>query len=237
MRGKDLTGNRFGRLKVIKQIGVDKKKRQKLWLCQCDCGNTKEVITSYLMSGDTSSCGCYRRECELKNLEKCRGISNITHGMHDTRIYRIWSDIKQRCNNKNKNSFKDYGGRGITVCKEWNNDFMNFYKWAINNGYDDTLTIDRVDVNGNYEPDNCRWTNWKEQANNRRTTRKITIYGETKTAYEFEKQYGIKGHVLIDRFDKGYRDEKLIYKGNLGHFRKTTLKKDSKGRFMKRSEK
>ena len=112
--------------------------------------------------------------------------------------------------------------------------FINFYNWAMENGYNNNLTIDRIDVNGNYEPNNCRWTTWKVQANNRRTSRKITIYGETKTAYEFEKIYNIKSHLLINRYDKGYRDDKLIYNGNLTHFRKCKNKRDSKGRFLKK---
>ena len=123
----DLTGKRFGRLIVIRQIGVDKRRREKTWLCQCDCGNTKETKTSYLTSGDTSSCGCYRRECELKNLEKCRGIVQKKHGRSNTRIYQIWADMKDRCNNRNNKAFKNYGGRGIKVCEEWEKDFMTFY--------------------------------------------------------------------------------------------------------------
>lgn len=237
MVGKNLIGQKFGRLLVIRQIGIDTKTRQKKWLCECDCGNKKETITSYLTSGDTTSCGCYRRECELKNLKEARNREvNKKHGMHNTRIYQIWADMKARCNNPKHNSFENYGGRGIKVCEEWKKDFIIFYKWAINNGYSDDLTIDRINVNGNYEPNNCRWANWKEQANNKRTTRKITIYGETKTAYEFEKQYGIKAHLLINRYDKGYSDYRLIYKGNLGHFRKTNLKRDNKGRFMKKEK-
>ena len=234
MAGKNLIGQKFGRLTVIKFKEIDKKTRQKIWLCQCDCGNEKEVITSYLTSGDTSSCGCYRRECELKNLKQARerGV-NKTHGMHNSRIYHIWIDMKIRCYNLNNPAYKYYGGRGIKVCDEWKNDFMSFYNWAINNGYNNKLTLDRINNNGNYEPNNCMWATWKEQGNNRRTTRKITLYGETKNAYEFEKQYGIKAGLLIKRFDKGYEDWKIIYKGNLGHFKKNNLKRDKKGRFIK----
>lgn len=131
MVGKNLIGQRFGRLVVIKQIGTDKKTRQKKWLCICDCGNEKETITSYLTSGDTSSCGCYRKECELKNLKK--GRASIKHGMHNTRIYQIWINMRNRCNNQNSTFYKIYGGRGIRVCSEWQDDFIKFYNWAINN--------------------------------------------------------------------------------------------------------
>lgn len=135
--------------------------------------------------------------------------------------------MKERCENEKNQSYKNYGARGIKVCQEWLIDFMNFYNWAINNGYKSNLTLDRIDVNGNYNPKNCRWANSKEQANNKRNTRKITIYGETKTAYEFEKQYQIKALLLLRRYDKGYRDDKLIYKGNLGLFIRR-LKKENK---------
>ena len=196
-------------------------------------GNEKITLTSYLTSGDTTSCGCYRKECENRNLTKYRPLPT-THGLSKTRIYMIWAGIKNRCNNKGNKVYKNYGGRGITVCNDWENDFLSFYNWALDNGYKDNLTIDRIDVNGNYEPNNCRWTTIKEQANNKRNTVKIQIYDEIKTAYEFEKQYGISAKVLIDRFQKGYRDDKLVYKGNLQHFRKTNLKRDVLGRFIKR---
>lgn len=223
MAGKNLIGERFGRLIVIKEKGRNKR-RQKIWLCKCDCGKEKEIPTSYLTSGDTTSCGCYRKECEIKNLSKTWGKPR-THGLSNTRLYQIWADMKDRCYNIKSVSYKDYGERGVKVCDEWINDFVCFYNWAIKNGYNDTLSIDRINVNGNYEPNNCRWTTSKEQANNKRNTRKITIYGETKTAYEFEKQYGIKAHLLIDRYNKGYRDDKLIYEGHLGHFRDYTKQK------------
>lgn len=212
MVGKNLIGQRFGRLIVIKQIGIDKRTRQKKWLCKCDCGNMKETITSYLTSGDTSSCGCYRRECETENLKK--GRMQIKHGKYDTRLYQTWADMKSRCLNKKNKAFKDYGGRGIKICGKWL-EFIPFYNWAINNGYKDNLTIDRIDVNGNYEPSNCRWVTWKVQANNKRKTKKIIIFGEIGTAYYFEKKYKIKAHTLIDRYKKGYRNEEVIYKGNL----------------------
>lgn len=226
----DLKSKRFGRLIVVKQTG--RNKNGKLWLCRCDCGKEKEVPTKYLTSGDTKSCGCYRKECEIKNLSQFWGKIK-THGLSKTRIYQTWADMKDRCNNPNNNAYDSYGGRGIRVCDEWIIDFMNFYNWAMKNGYNDTLTIDRINVNGNYEPKNCRWVSWKIQGNNRRTTRKITIYGETKTAYEFEQLYKVKACLLRSRYNKGYRDDKLIYNGNLAHFKKCKNKRDSKGRFVK----
>lgn len=231
MIGLNLTGKRFGRLVVLKDTGK-REKSQKVWMCKCDCGNTKEVITSYLTSGDTKSCGCYRKECELKNLGEFWGKPK-THGLSKTRVYRIWIDMNARCEKKNNKAYKHYGERGIKVCKEWKENFLSFYNWAIKNGYKDELSIDRINVNGNYEPNNCRWADAKTQGNNKRNTRKIKIFNEVKTAYDFEKQYGIKAYLLLDRYDKGYRDDKLIYKSNLSHFRKCKNKRDSKGRFIK----
>lgn len=172
----------------------------------------------------------------LEILKKARinGV-NRTHGLSKTRLYTIWAGIKNRCYCSNNKNYRNYGGRGIEVCDEWKNNFVFFYNWSIKNGYKDNLTIDRIDVNGNYEPNNCRWTTMKEQAHNKRNTRKITIMGETKTVYEVEKEYKIKAWLLADRYDKGYRDEMLIYKGNLGHFVQKTykkLKRDKKGRFL-----
>ena len=132
MPGKDLTNQKFGRLWVIKQIGIDKRTRQKLWLCNCECGNEKITLTSYLTSGDTQSCGCYRKESELKNLSKFWGKPR-THGLSKTRLYRIWIDMKNRCNQKTHHDYKNYGDRGIKVCNEWATDFMNFYNWSMNN--------------------------------------------------------------------------------------------------------
>lgn len=210
---KDLTGKRFGRLVVVKRIGTNQKNRQYIWLCKCDCGNYKETVTSYLTSGDTSSCGCYRKESELRNLSRFWGKPK-THGLSKTRIYTIWADMKDRCYNKNNSYYKHYGLRGIKVCDEWKNSFEEFNKWAKENNYTDKLTIDRIDVNGNYEPNNCRWATAKEQANNRRNSKKITLFGETKTAYEFEKIYGIKAYLLYSRYKKGYSDKDIIYKGD-----------------------
>lgn len=210
---KDLTGKRFGRLLVIKRVGTNPKNRQYIWLCKCDCGNYKEALTSYLTTGDTSSCGCYRKECELKNLSEFWGKIK-THGLSKTRIYAIWADMKDRCYNSKNRAYKHYGNRGIIVFEDWKNDFMAFYNWSMSNGYTDKLTIDRIDVNGNYEPNNCRWVTQKEQANNKRNSREITLFGETKTVYEFEKIYKVKALLLYNRYKKGYSDKDVIYKGD-----------------------
>jgi len=139
-------------LKIIskpykKQIGNSGK--YKFVIAKCSCGNIKEYRLSYIKNGHTKSCGCYSRKITKEIMTK--------HGLSDTRIYSIWKGMKNRCNNKNSSIYKYYGGKGIKICKEWKNDFMDFYNWAINNKYKENLTIDRINSENNYEPKNCQW--------------------------------------------------------------------------------
>lgn len=138
------------------------------WKCLCDCGNYTIVRGSNLKNGAVKSCGCLQKN-----------PPNITHRMTGTRIYRIWQLMKRRCNDPNNPAYKNYGGRGISVCKEWEKSFTAFYDWAINHGYTEELTIDRIDVNGNYCPDNCQWITLSEQAANRRMNLNIEYHGKT----------------------------------------------------------
>ena len=167
---KDLTNKRFGKLLVVENTNK-KRNKKTIWLCKCDCGNYKEVQVDNLTSGHTKSCGCLNGK-------------GYKHNLKNTRLYYIWSCMKQRCYNENHKQYKDYGQRGIKICNEWH-EFINFYNWAINNDYQDNLTIDRINNNGNYEPNNCRWVNMKIQSNNRRSNHIIEYKNETHTLKEW----------------------------------------------------
>lgn len=160
----DLTGQRFGRLTVIECMG-SAHDHHKIWKCKCDCGNFTTVPSNALKLGRTQSCGCLALEHTVN-----MGKNSATHHLRHTRLYNIWANMKQRCCNTDHPRFKDYGARGIRVCDEWLDSFENFYKWAISNGYDKKLTIDRIDNDGIYEPSNCKWSTYKEQAQNKRNT-------------------------------------------------------------------
>lgn len=181
MKFNDLTGQRFGRLVALRTDGKDSQGKYK-WLCRCDCGNEKSVPGTYLTQGYTRSCGCMRSEAVTEHnrsadkrasTAKWNSIYKKKHGKHGTRLYRVWSGMKQRCQNTRSEAYQYYGGRGISVFPEWNEDFDAFYSWAMANGYDENAmhgecTIDRIDINGNYEPGNCRWVSIAEQNRNKR---------------------------------------------------------------------
>ena len=176
----DLTGKRFGRLVVVERVGSVRGKM--FWKCKCDCGGVSVVSTTHLKSGNTKSCGCLRKD---SNISK-----DTTHGMRNTRIYYVWCALKKRCNNKNDKQFENYGGRGIKVCDDWLS-FEGFYSWAVSSGYRPGLTIDRIDNDGNYCPENCRWATMEEQNNNKRNSIYVTYNGETHTIGQWSKITGI----------------------------------------------
>lgn len=192
MRYESMIGKRYGSLTVIK-LEYKAKNGSNYWLCKCDCGNKTIVRTDNLRNGHTKSCGCLREKTSSELL--------TTHGLSETRIYKIYKAMKSRTTNKNSTGYKNYGGRGIKICDEWLSDFRKFYYWSINNGYKDGLTIDRIDVNGNYEPSNCRWTTMKEQGNNKRNNHNITYNGETHTMKQWAERLGINYYTLERRIN------------------------------------
>ena len=201
MKFIDLTGKKIGRLTVI---SLNSKGKRTYWNCICDCGKEKRVDGQHLRSKKIVSCGCYSIE-RFSNLNK-------KHSKSNTRIYGIWAGIKSRCYDINCKSYSNYGGRGITICDEWKNDFMSFYSWAMQNGYKEDLTIDRIDNNGSYEPSNCRWVNRYVQSNNTRNTIIIEFKGEKYSAKQFCSLLNINYKKFLYGFHKlNNIDEAILY--------------------------
>ena len=188
-----IIGVRFGRLVVLEKVKLNGRNYYK---CQCDCGNECVTQKGHLTNGCTKSCGCLAKEK--------RQYGNIKHGLGRTRIHKIYRGILDRCYNKNTTSYIRYGGRGITVCEEWRgeNGFINFYNWAMGNGYSDSLSIDRIDNSGNYEPSNCRWTTLKEQLNNTRKNKYYDYNGEKLTLSQIAEKYNLSLSTLCHRLKK-----------------------------------
>lgn len=200
----DITGQKFGRLKVLNYEGRNAQRIQ-FWKCKCNCGNETIVRSSNLKSGTTKSCGCLKSDIATK-----RNIENATHGKSKERIYNVWAGMKSRCNYEKDDSYAHYGGRGIKVCEEWDNSFQNFNQWAMRNGYEDHLSIDRIDNDGDYEPINCRWATDLEQHNNRSDNRHITYKGETLTIADMARKHKMKYNILFRRIKRGWSVERAI---------------------------
>lgn len=179
----DLTGKRFGRLTVNKLLKTEN--NVAVWECKCDCGTLTTASTYLLTSGKKKSCGCLKNEVIQKG-------TNLKHGKHNERLYKTWCGIKARTSNPNEKSYKNYGARGVKVCKEWKESFESFYRWSLSNGYCEDLTIDRIDVNGDYCPENCRWATKTEQQRNKRNTIKVTLFGIEKPLAEWCEILNIK---------------------------------------------
>lgn len=192
---KTLIGEKFGRLTVEEKAERPKhiKSKRAYWKCKCDCGNEIIATTTDLKTGHTKSCGCLRAEKISKMSRK--------HGKRNERIYDIWRNMRKRCNNPKCDRYKDYGERGIEVCKEWNESFINFYKWSTNSGYNDKLTLDRINVDGNYEPSNCRWQTYKQQNNNKRNTTKVEYKNKEYTLRELSDEFNIDYEALRKRIN------------------------------------
>lgn len=269
---KDLTGQTFGRLKVIERAEdqVSKAGNHKtMWLCKCSCGNETIVSSDGLKTGGTQSCGCLAKELTSQKCSKditgqkfgkltaIRRISEIgepvkweckcdcgntcivsknnlgrstkscgclkhkgTHKLSKTRLYSVWTDMKQRCYNPNEIAYKNYGERGIEVCNEWKNDFAAFYNWAINNGYKDGLEIDRIDNNQSYSPNNCRWITHQEQQLNKRSNRLVEYNGIIKPLKIWVDELNLDYHKVNIRLLNGWNVEDAFFSDGYEHFKK-----------------
>lgn len=188
----DITGKRFGNLTAIR---FDHKRKQNCgsyttyWLFRCDCGKEKVIQKKNVVKGRIVSCGCQQHR--------------LKHGMCYTRLHHIWHGIKQRCLNKKNSRYYRYGALGIKICDEWKNDFVSFYNWAVENGYTDKLSIDRLDNKGDYCPENCRWTTQHEQLRNYSKNRMITYNGETLCLTDMAKKYGVPFFTAYSRLRRG----------------------------------
>lgn len=190
-----MIGKKFGRLTVLEEC-KERKDNKRVYKCLCECGNITNVIGTHLRSGKVKSCKCLRGD---------------VHGKSRSRLYRIYCNMKTRCYNKNNIRYKDYGERGINICNEWLNDFMSFYEWSMNNGYADSLTIDRIDNNKGYSPNNCRWVNQITQSNNTRNNVYLTYNEKTQTMSQWAKDLHLKSCTVRMRHYRGYTDKECLF--------------------------
>ena len=190
MKKVDLVGMRFGKLLVLSK--GENKGKNTTWKCVCDCGTVRDYLTYNLTSNKSNSCGCQR----IESLNK----AFTTHGGSGTRLYSIFKGMSQRCYNKGNPAYVYYGNKGVEICKEWKNDFSVFREWSEKNGYTDETSIDRIDPNGNYEPDNCRWVSMQKQQNNKLNSAFITINGEKLTIAEWAEKNGTNKQTLYSKF-------------------------------------
>lgn len=198
----DIKGNKYGKLTVIRRA-ENAPKGIARWECKCDCGNVVTVRGNNLKSGEVKSCGC---------LIGANNKERATHKMSKTRLYRTWAAIKARCYYKSQPAYKSYGARGIKMCDEWLNSFEAFAEWALSNGYKDDLTIERIDNDKGYAPDNCKWISLGEQANNRRSNIKITYQGETRNLFQWCRKFGKDYYSVHNRMYKlGWDFERAIF--------------------------
>jgi hypothetical protein len=200
MKTVDLSFRVFGKLTVINK--VENAGKNTAWNCVCECGVKKSILTYNLLSGKSQSCGCVRG-VKLGKFSK-------THGESKTRLYGIYKGMKQRCNNENTLAFKYYGLKGIKLCDEWLSDFLTFKKWCYDNGYDDEKTIDRINSNDIYCPENCRWVSFEKQQNNKLNSFFLTINDEKLTIAEWAKRNNINKQTLYSKFYRLFKDLKLI---------------------------
>lgn len=217
-RNADLSGLKYGRLKVLRLH--ERRKKHTYYLCECECGEKKAIRSDRLKNGNTKSCGCLKLEkksCgdgEKTERKKGSEATYYKHGKSHHPLYTVWRGMKERCNNHKRPFYKHYGGRGIKVCNEWSNDFQPFYDWSISNGYEKGLTLDRKDNNKGYSPENCEWKTHKQQNRNTRRNKLITIGDQTKCVSEWAEESGVNVQTLFHRYKRGTRGEALLDKSD-----------------------
>jgi len=192
----DLTGQKFGKLTAIKYLHSDKNGNA-IWLCDCDCGGHKEVTTCDLRRSWVRSCGCLLYD------------TFVTHGLRQSRLYQTYDNMRKRCYAHSCKEYHNYGGRGIKICDEWL-DRKNFFDWAANNGYENDLTIDRIDTDGDYSPNNCRWVTLTVQNNNRRNNRIIVFGNQKYTVADFCRHFNVEYWYVHKKLSLGYTPEKIV---------------------------
>jgi len=193
-------GDRYGRWSVISEFGISSRKNKRKFLCRCDCGNERVVLLHELRRGNSTSCGCLQKEVAKKQM--------TTHGKTKTRTYNVWISMRKRCLNPNHKSYNDYGGRGITICNKWLDNFENFLDdmGESPNG----KSLDRIDNNKGYYKDNCRWSSWKEQANNRRNSKIINFNGKSMCCSDWEKELNFGSGLIGKRLKNGWGMNKIL---------------------------
>lgn len=196
----DMIGKKYGRLTVLEECDKRGKSRCAFYKCRCECGNITYVDGSALRKGNTKSCGCSRKKNHFQ-----------THGKSKTRLYRIWQGMKTRCYNKKSSDFQYYGAKGIKICQGWLDDFTNFYKWAMDNGYKENLTIDRINSANNYDPDNCRWIILEKQQANKKNNIYLTYNGKSQIIAHWAKELKKSRIVIERRHRKGWTDEECLF--------------------------
>lgn len=189
----DITGNKYNMLTAIKRV-YGYKESGVYWLCKCDCDNECIVKKYDLVHLKQMSCGCFQKQSAREKHTK--------HNMKDTKLYHVWCSMRQRCLNPNNHAYNHYGGKGVTICKDWLDDFMNFYNWSMQNGYMEGLSIDRIDNDGNYEPSNCRWATREVQQNNTSKAHKITYNGVTKSPAQWARIVDVSETTIKNRLFK-----------------------------------
>lgn len=216
MKVEEMIGKKYGRLlvqgfSVKKTQGKNRVNHRVYLFCRCDCGAEVRARKDSVLIGRIVSCGCNKREkahySGLRHAQSC-----ITHNMSKTRLFSIWRSMKSRCYIKTCGGYENYGGRGIKVCKEWKEHFESFRDWAFENGYTDKLSIDRIDVNGNYEPSNCQWITMLEQQSNKTNNHFITYKNKTLTLSQWSRELNIPVSTIYNRLRKNYSLDKVFEK-------------------------